>query len=366
MKIIDYEHGVIGVMSAIREHFGLPVYHTQDESIKTWLHQHQIQQVIVLLIDGMGDHQIYKHCNETGFLKTYHAQTLDTVYPPTTVAATTSILTGKHPCETGWLGWQQYFSDNDHHIEMFFGTDFYTHEKLEKRFSYQRLPIKTMIEEANEIGIQATEYFPYWKNNGAKTFKELCDTIVKESKSKQHQLVYAYWDGYDSFMHEHGQSAKESVEMLRSFDQILNQTMTQLSKDTGLIILADHGHIDVTCKYLIDYPDLLECFSHLPALEPRTMAFYIKKEKKDIFKKLFLSYFKNDFKLFTREEAVSMKLFGTGTSHPKFEDFLGDFVACAISSTDLYYDRSIIVKGSHAGFTEEELQIPLILYHGVA
>lgn len=108
----------------------------------------------------------------------------------------------------------------------------------------------------------------------------------------------------------------------------------------------------------------MECFEHLPALEPRTIAFYIQKDKQEIFKKLFLSYFGSDFKLFTKQEIIDMKLFGNEASHPRFQDFLGDFIACAISDLNLDYDDCNIILGSHAGATKEEIQIPVILYEG--
>ena len=362
MCLCNYGQGVVAAMSAVREFMGLSMYHSSDEMVLQWLKENQFKQVIVMLIDGMGAHQIQQHCDATDFLKTHCAKIIDTVYPPTTVAATTSILTGKQPCETGWLGWQQYFSDIDQNLQMFLNQDYYTMDQRKDRYTYQALPIKTMIEEAEEKGIPAKELFPYWKDDGAKSFEELCHQVVKESQSQDKKLIYAYWDGYDSFMHKHGESAKESADMLRGFDEILANTMSWLSKDSGLMILADHGHIDVRCKYLVDYPDLIECFSHMPGLEPRTIAFYIKDGKKEIFKNLFIRYFQNDFKLFTKDEIIDRKLFGDGELHPAFTSFLGDFVACATFDLVLDWNPLYEVKGAHAGMTKEEMKIPLILY----
>lgn len=187
--------------------------------------------------------------------------------------------------------------------------------------------------------------------------------MIEKSKGND-RLVYAYWDQYDSTMHTYGATHKKSVKMLRIFDDILQHTMKELPETTGLVIIADHGHIDVRNDFLNRYPDLVECFEHLPALEPRTIAFYIKKDKREIFKKLFLSYFSNDFKLFTKQEVIDMKLFGNEVPHPNFKAFLGDYIACAISDLNLDYDDRDIILGSHAGATKEEMQIPVILYEG--
>lgn len=363
MYIPDYEKGILSTMSAIRAYFGLDTYQKIDDELYAWLQDHCFQQVVVMLIDGMGAYQIDRYCEEKGFLKTYQKKIVDTVYPPTTVAATTAILNGKQPCVNAWLGWQQYFLECDENIVMFFDEDFYTEQKKEKGYVQKQLPVTNMIEECMKKGIQASSIYPAWRENGAKNFQELCDKVVEKSHGND-RLVYAYWDQYDSIMHTYGATHKKSVEMLRSFDDILQHTMKELPETTGLMIIADHGHIDVRNDFLNRYPDLVECFDHLPALEPRTIAFYIKKDKQEIFKKLFLSYFGSDFKLFTKQEIIDMKLFGNEASHPRFQDFLGDFIACAISDLNLDYDDCDIILGSHAGATKEEIQIPVILYEG--
>lgn len=363
MYIPDYEKGILSTISAIRAYVGLETYQKIDEELSIWLHEHSFQQVVVMLIDGMGAYQIDKYCKENGFFKTYQRKIVDTVYPPTTVAATTAILNGKQPCVNAWLGWQQYFLECDENIVMFFDENFYTEQKKEKGYVQKMLPVINMIDECIQKGIPASSIYPAWRENGAKDFQELCDKVIEKSKGND-RLVYAYWDQYDSTMHKYGASHKKSVEMLRNFDDILQHTMKELPETTGVVIIADHGHIDVRNDFLNRYPDLVDCFEHMPALEPRTIAFYIKEDKKDIFKKLFLSYFGNDFKLFTKQEIIDMKLFGNDLPHPKFEAFLGDFIACAISDLNLEYDDCNIILGSHAGATKEEIQIPVILYEG--
>ena len=161
---------------------------------------------------------------------------------------------------------------------MFFDEDFYTEQKKEKGYVQKQLPVTNMIEECIQKGIQASSIYPAWRENGAKNFQELCDKVIEKSHGND-RLVYAYWDQYDSTMHTYGATHKKSVEMLRSFDDILQHTMKELPETTGLMIIADHGHIDVRNDFLNRYPDLVECFEHLPALEPRTIAFYIKKDK---------------------------------------------------------------------------------------
>ena len=47
--------------------------------------------------------------------------------------------------------------------------------------------------------------------------------------------------------------------------------------------------------------------------------------------------------------------------HPKFEEFIGDYLAIAISDKGIVYPKnSSQFISNHAGMTEKEMKIPLI------
>lgn len=163
-------------------------------------------------------------------------------------------------------------------------------------------------------------------------------------------------------MHKKGANAPEAAFELQHMDQLLTDTMVTLDEHTGLLIIADHGHIDVETSYMCDYPDLIECFRYLPSLESRTVNFFIKDGYHSMFKKRFNEYFSTEFILLEKTEVMQSHVFGIGFQHPRFQDFLGDYLAIAIKNRQLVYDRSFQCKGNHAGMTKEELLVPLILY----
>ena len=82
MYIPDYEKGILSTMNAIRAYVGLDTYQKLDDELYAWLQGHSFQQVVVMLIDGMGAYQIDRYCEENGFFKTYQRKIVDTVYPP--------------------------------------------------------------------------------------------------------------------------------------------------------------------------------------------------------------------------------------------------------------------------------------------
>ena len=50
----DYRGGILGVINAWRKELGLSVHHPADPQVSAWLAEHQWNQIVVLLIVGMG------------------------------------------------------------------------------------------------------------------------------------------------------------------------------------------------------------------------------------------------------------------------------------------------------------------------
>ena len=64
-----------------------------------------IKNIVLLLFDGMGISVLEKHLAPDSFLRKHLVCPISSVFPPTTTAATTSVLTGRTRIEHGWLGW---------------------------------------------------------------------------------------------------------------------------------------------------------------------------------------------------------------------------------------------------------------------
>ena len=62
------------------------------------------KNIVVLLLDGLGTCIMESNLKEDGFLRTHFIESISTVFPPTTVAATTSVMSGLQPIEHAWLG----------------------------------------------------------------------------------------------------------------------------------------------------------------------------------------------------------------------------------------------------------------------
>lgn len=363
MKTIEptYTHCLVQAGNSLRKFCGLPRYHESLSSIDAWVEEQKITQLAVFLIDGMGNEQVEEFLDRDGFFYANRRDVIQSVYPSTTVAATTALRSGLLPSESGYLGWHQYFPDLKDSVVMFTNHSYYGKHTYPNSV-LQRFPISFTIAEAVASGVQAIELFP-WTKEGCDQFSGLCKQTQKELQDGA-KMVYAYWDGYDAHMHEYGVHTPSSIKMLQEIEFTLASFCQQLPEHVGVLILADHGHIDIKEISLLAYPDLCECLRFPPTLEVRTANFYVKEGKETQFQTRFQQLFQDSFILYTQKEAIAKGLFGEKGKQPKGEESLGTFIACAISDVILTYGDAFagFAKGYHAGMSKAEMEVPLILY----
>ena len=98
------------------------------------------------------------------------------------------------------------------------------------------------------------------------------------------------------------------------------------------------------------------------SLEQRAVSFKIKEGLKEKFKNKFNELFGEYFSLYEKEDIIESNLFGVGTPNELFEDTIGDFIAIAEKSNKcLLTDGDTALVSQHAGYTDDEIYIPLII-----
>ena len=360
----NYNECLTNLACSIRKYFDLDYKHNTLEYIDKILEEYKPKNVVTILCDGMGSNIMDRMLDEDTFLIKNRIKPITTVFPATTVAATTSMLTGLNPVETGMLGWDMYYKDIDKTITVFINSakEDLEHKPLDEALEYNNKHMirKTISDEINEKGIdKGYTLFPFG-DKCYSTIVEMYERIETLCNENDKKYIYAYDTDPDHTMHEIGCDKPEIKEIIEDRNRRIEELSNKLS-DTVIFVVADHGHHNVENLFIKDYPDVEECLLRNTSLEPRAVNFFIKPDKKEVFEELFNKYFGNDFDLYTKEDVIDSKLFGDGEENEIFRDALGDYLAIGKTDKALLYIGSEILKSQHAGYTDDEILVPLIV-----
>ena len=171
-----------------------------------------------------------------------------------------------------------------------------------------------------------------------------------------------YWVQPDLYEHQFGIYSDEVKDVLVELNNGFEELIENVDDDTLVVCIADHGLTNIEPINLTKYSDIMSSLKRLPSLEPRAMNFFVKDEKIDEFREMFNKHFENEYLLYSKQEVLEMKLFGEGKQHPMIDDFLGDYIAIAISNYMFVLNEENKHKAHHAGLLEDEMMVPLIIY----
>lgn len=368
------------------QYFGLHPYHSTLPELDSVLAK-DYRNVVFIFFDGMGMYNLEMCLPADSFLRTHMYKQITSVYPPTTVAATTAFYSGLEPCESGWLGWTQYFKEVDKNDTVFFNTDdggnqITNYPDANKMTIAQKYcpytPIVQQINEHNatksEDKVTACAVSPFGDVKYSK-FEDLFTSIEDLCAKPGRHYLECYNNEPDSTMHKEGVDSIKVKHIIKKINKSVEKMCKNINArnpgETVFIICADHGHINSETAVITDYPEIMECLKRLPSLEPRTPSFFVKEGMLKKFCELFKREFGNDFMLLTKQEVLEKHIFGNGGNEvllktqfaekKPYKDFIGDYVAFAIGSRTIFNSKKSVLKGVHAGFTKEEIMIPLII-----
>ena len=343
----DYHNSILNLITSLLKYYSVETNHTSLEVLDKKL-QNKYKNVVFIILDGMGEH-ILKNVSENGFFRKHEIKCITSVYPSTTTAALTTYYSGKTPLES-------YLKEDISGALIDVFQDVVKYE-----------PIFEKIEKASPE-VKAYEIVPDYSDRRsnrslrANNIKEICEHIKLICSNTSQNFIMAYCDNPDGLLHKYGCDSKEAKQMIR--DEAMKK---ELSDDTILIISADHGHRDINKVYdLLEYPELQDCLIMPASLESRTVAFWVKEDKRKKFETLFRQNFGNDFLLLSKEEVLDKHLLGYGEKHKKVDDFIGNYLALSIGDAIIRLQTFLaegkkVKKSTHCGLTKEEMEVPLII-----
>ena len=357
----NYDECLTNVACSIRKYFDLDYHHQTIKEIDELLEK-KPKNVVLLLFDGLGSMILDKALDENSFFRKNKVKDITSVFPATTTAATNSVKTGLNPSEHCWLGWNTYIKKINQTITLFLNSEKGKNEKSvefnEIFAEYEPDFITNLINEAGKYeGIEISDY-------GDVSYQDTDDMI----SIIQHQCeyggkkyMYVYDPQPDSVIHCYGPYSSQAKKEIVLRNEKIEKMCEELT-DTVVIILADHGHIQVDNIYLKDYPDVYNLLERTTSIEQRAVSFKIIEGKHDLFVERFNHHFAEYFSLYSKEEIIKSKIFGDGCIHENFQYAIGDFIAIADNSNKcLLTEGDFPMYSHHAGYTDEEIYVPLII-----
>lgn len=356
----DYQNSLTNLSNSILLHFGVTPFHSSIKKIDERLKGSK--KIVLFLFDGMGKYIIERHLKETDFLRKNIFCDITSTFAPTTVAATNSLLSGKFPIETGWLGWCQYFQDLDKNIDVFPNIDEATGKYVGNENQMLKIAsYKSIINLINEQWHKEVAFdmkgFPVDKNHFYAKFMPLfIKKAYKNAHKEEETFVYAYWVNPDGLMHRNGVGAKIVHKNILKINRLIEK-YSQKNKDVTTIVIADHGLLDVTFLDLREHQDLINLLKRPMSLERRCANFYVKDNKVAEFIDLFKKYYPHDFEIYTKQQILDMKLYGDDKACQLSLDFLGDCVAIATGKYAINDNDKKPHLAHHGGATLDEYMI---------
>lgn len=355
-----YGNCIANLACSIMKYYKVPGIENPTLDIADRILEKKYKNVVVLLLDGMGTEILKKNLQPFGFFHSHLTGSLSSVFPPTTVASTTSMDSGLYPSQHGWLGWNCYYPQLGETVTVYRNCYAESQAPIEGFNAASTFcPYESVVSRIQKNGTQAYYVSPFQEPYPA-DLEDICKEIWKLCQEPEEKYIYAYWTQPDSVMHDKGCYAAVSVNELRWIEEQVMELCEEL-EDTLVLITADHGMVDSQGDVIGNHPEIMECLERMPAMEPRALNLFVKPGMHQQFETAWEMVYGKSFMLMKKEEVLKQELFGPNAAE-RLDGMLGDYLAAAISDVSIYNSKELLEMfvGVHAGFTAAESEIPLI------
>ncbi|WP_431806129.1 alkaline phosphatase family protein [Microbacterium paraoxydans] len=330
------------------------------------------ESVVLVVVDGLGAISLRGHAG--------HARRLSgamtkrdvaySVFPSTTAAALTSLVTGVWPGEHGLVGYRVLDRERDVLVNQLSGWESDGLDPLVWQ------PVPTVFEravasghEAFAVGLAAyaTSGFTKATLRGATfvpaaTPEERVEAAFALAHDHPGSIVYCYLPEVDKAGHRYGIASAEWVGALERLDAALG---VRVPSGVGVIVTSDHGMVDVPAhRQAVLDESQLRGVRHLGG-EPRMLHAYL---EPDADERAVIAGLRAGLEgaadVVTRGKALRAGLFGP-TVTAAASDRVGDVLVIARAAWAVYDgtaadQRNRGMVGQHGAMTDEETRVPLI------
>lgn len=222
------------------------------------------RSVCVILVDGLGLVNLKESGAHAGFLNSQISIQASCFYPSTTSTSITSFATGKPPYENNFIGYQVYDRDTQESMNLLSGW-------VSQEQAVEFATSQTISEQCIAAGIEFHTVSPsLYKESGftaattrgsnfhgTNSIAERFATAQKLLSEPTPKIVYLYIPELDQAAHSYGWQSTQWRNLLEDLDSEVSRFISALPKQTGALLTADHGVIDVSKEDHIYLDELL-------------------------------------------------------------------------------------------------------------
>jgi len=341
------------------------------------------EHLIFLLLDGLGDSLLAQYGNANGPLRSNRVGKLMSVFPSTTSAAISTVLTARAPAEHGILAWHMHLNGNQDIYTTLLGR--YRNQRRNHtpstRDLYHGKPMLERVRQRCQI-VQpdclvdspfTTRHLGNAKITGVSNLKQLFGHLRHTVQQRGPSYTYAYWPNLDSIGHKTGAGSSQWRECLREIEVNIDQFVSQMDgKRFKLVITADHGMINAENNTVEPFDSIKDLASYLEtplAGEPRTLFCNVSPKRLEDFDAICAERYQKQLMNVPTDTLLNSGLFGPRTDQKDVPTSISARAGNRIlllkdkrAWTDTLPHESLHkMIGVHGGLHREELEVPLIV-----
>lgn len=342
------------------------------------------RKIVLMLLDGLGDQYL---CAQGKGSKLHAARvgSLTSVFPSTTAAAITSLMTGLAPSAHGLNGWTSRGHGNVGLFEPLPMCYCASGKPIRNPFRLRRLfPYATLYERLSCPAIVLsptylvdTDYGKRHSRGAAVGGYDSLDDLPALLGSAleriaQGGLIYVYVPHFDAKAHDEGMDSPRLLEVFERLDRCFAAVVEQVASAGGqLLATADHGLIDAPEEDMIclgSVPELAEMLA-MPLWGERRAAFCaVRPGCREAFAEALETSWPKRLEILACDEVLARGLLGPGVAHRDLAIRVGDFLLLPRMAGTVVDaarpDQVHLMRAVHGGLSAAEMDVPLLKFEG--
>jgi hypothetical protein len=330
----------------------------------------------VLLLDGMGWNLLRRHADVAPYLSSLlpTGRSLTAGVPSTTAVSLTSLGTGLPPGAHGIVGYSAIVPESGalmNALSWDAPVDplaWQPHRTVFERVAAAGVATRNVSKARFENSGLTIAAFRGTAHRGADTVEERLDAARFASREGSSSLIYVYDSQLDYTGHGLGCESWQWRKELAAADLFASKVRDALPRDAVLVVVADHGMMDVAPADRVDLdaePELTDGL-RLVGGESRFRHLYCRDGALDDVLATYRARLGDQALVLSRDEAVALGWFGAVDE--RVAPRLGDVVVAATGAVALVlgaqFPQEAALVGLHGSLTPDEMLIPLLIDAG--